>query len=372
VKRLLLIGGGHSHVEVVRRFGMAAPAGVEVILVSPEPHMPYSGMLPGYIAGHYSLGDIHIDVAALCRQAGIRYVPAEAARLDLARRTVDCGTGGEMEFDVLSLNLGSTPDASVPGSLAHAIPVKPVPRLLWGWEHILAAARREPQSVVVVGGGAGGVELALAMEYRLRTECPPGTTLAVVTDGATILPGHPRAAHSAFVKFLARRAIALHIEARVNAVEAGGLRLESGARIAARWIIWAISASAPPWLAASGLATDARGFVSVDDTLRSTSHSCVFGSGDCVQFAHRSLSKSGLYAVRQGPVLATNLRNAVGGAPLQRYFPQRRSLALISTGGRHAVATWGSIALGGRWAWRWKDWIDRRFMATYRVAARAC
>jgi selenide,water dikinase len=369
VKRLLLIGGGHSHVEVVRRFGIDPPADAEVTLVSPERHMSYSGMLPGYLAGHYGFNDVHIDLERLCRRARIRFVPAEAAGLDLASRTLRYRDGVTAGFDILSLDIGSTPDASAPGASSHAIMVKPVSRLLASWERIRAAARQSPQSIVIVGGGAGGVELALAIEYRLRKEGLRGTTLAVVTDSAILLPQHPPAAGRALAGCLARRAITLHCGSRVEALEAGVLRLQNGKRVAAGWIVWATSASASPWLCASGLSTDARGFILVDDTLRSTSHPFVFASGDCAQLAHHSLPRSGVYAVRQAPVLAWNLRSAVRGAPLGRYIPQRRSLALISTGGRHAVATWGPIVFSGRWVWRWKDRIDRRFMATYHAAA---
>lgn len=365
MKRLLLVGGGHSHVEVVRRFGIVPPPGTEVTLISSERHMPYSGMLPGHIAGHYGFHDMHVDLERLCRFAGIRFAVNEATGLDPIRRLLHCRDGGVAAFDILSLDIGSTPDV-VPGAATYAISVKPVPRLLQAWERILLAARQTPQSIVIVGGGAGGVELALAMEHRLRNERLRETTLAVVTDHQTLLPQHPPAAARLLERCLEHRAIALHRGSRVEAVEDGALLLQNGRRLAARWVVWATSASAQPWPASGGLETDARGFVMVDDTLRSTSHPCVFASGDCAHVAHRSLPKSGVYAVRQGPVLAENLKRAARGAGLERYHPQRRALALISTGDRHAVATWGRLAFSGQWVWRWKDRIDRRFMAAFR------
>lgn len=354
--------------EVVRRLGLVPPAGAEVTLASPERHVAYSGMLPGHVAGHYGFDEVHIDLERLCHRTGVPFVLAEADGLDLARREIHYRDGEKAQFDFLSLDIGSAPDATVPGASTHAISVKPASRLLAAWEKIMAAAAHSPQSIVIVGGGAGGVELALAMEHRLG-KTGRGTLLAVVTDSGTVLPQHSRAARNALTSLLAQRGISLHCGTRVTAVDAGVLRLESGAHLAARWIVWATSASAYPWLAASGLATDDRGFVLVDDTLRSTSHPCVFASGDCAHLVHHSLPKSGVYAVRQGPVLAGNLRNVVQDAPLERYIPQRRALALISTGGRHAVATWGPFAFSGRWVWLWKNRIDRRFLATYHAAA---
>lgn len=369
MKRLLLIGGGHSHVEVVRRFGGAPFPGAEVTLVNPERHATYSGMLPGHVAGHYGFDDVHIDLERLCHRARVRFVLAEAAALDLAGGSIQYRDGAAEPFDFLSLDIGSAPDVAVPGAARHAISVKPASGLLAAWKRILATAHRSSQSIVIVGGGAGGAELALAMHHRLRTEGLTGTRLALITDTATLLPHHPRAARGAITRQLAQREIALHCGSGVARVEAGALQLENDVRLSADWIVWAISASAHPWLASSGLATDERGFVLVDDALRSTSHPFVFASGDCAHLIHHSLPKSGVYAVRQGPVLAGNLRSVVRQAPLEHYVPQRRALALISTGGQHAVATWGPFAISGRWVWRWKDRIDRRFMATYHAAA---
>lgn len=368
MKRLLLLGGGHSHIEVVRRFGAEPPAGAEITLASPAGRVAYSGMLPGHIAGHYGSEDVHIDLERLCRRARVRFVRAEAVRLDLAGRAVHYRDGAAAPFDFLSLDVGSVPDVTVPGAAAHAVSVKPPSRLLAAWREIMAVAQHSPQSIVVVGGGAGGVELALAMEHRLRTMGARETALAVVTDSATLLPWAPRAARLAFAGLLAQRGIPLRCGSRVTAVEAGALQLENGTRLLASWIVWATSASAHPWLAGSGLATDDRGFVLVDDALRSTSHPYVFASGDCAHLVNHSLPKSGVYAVRQAPALARNLRDVMRGAVLARYRPQRRSLALVSTGDRQAVAIWGRFAVSGKWVWRWKDRIDRRFMATYHAA----
>jgi selenide,water dikinase len=369
VKRLLLVGGGHSHVEVVRRFGAAPPAGAETMLVSPWRHAPYSGMLPGLIAGHYDFHECHIDLEQLCRAARLTFRRAEVAALDPARGIARFADGGECAFDLLSLDVGSLPDAlAVPGASRHAVAVKPVAGLLAAWDGILAAARAAPQRIAVVGGGAGGVELAAAMHHRLRAEGLADSRLAVVTDTPGILPGHPAAARRIFERLFAERGVRLHCGSPVVEVSAGALRLMSGARVGADRIIWATSATAPRWLAESGLEVDSHGFVRVGPTLRSTSHKGVFAAGDCASLLDRPLPKAGVYAVRQGPPLAENLRRALAGQPLVRYAPQRRALALIGTGDRRAVATWGPFALGGAWLWRWKDRIDRRFMARYRSA----
>ncbi len=365
--RLLLAGGGHSHIEVVRRFGTAFPPDAEVVLVNPGRHAAYSGMLPGLIAGHYGFDDSHIDLEALCRSAAVTFRRAEVSGLDLARNRALLENGGELPFDRLSLDVGSTPDTAgmTAGESRHVIPVKPVSTLLAGLESILAAARRETQRVVIVGGGAGGVELALAVHHRLQDS--RAARVSLVTDTRVLLPSHPPAARRIFERLFAERGIGLLAGSRAVATEAGALRLENGTRVAADWILWATLAAAPAWLAASGLATDARGFILVNDALQSVSHLNVFAAGDCASLAGHALQKSGVYAVRQGPVLAANLRNALAGQPLLPYSPQRFALSLISTGDRRAVASWGPVVVEGGWVWRWKDRIDRRFVATYRA-----
>lgn len=350
----------------MRRLGSAPTRGADVILVSPDRYTSYSGMLPGLIAGHYGFHDCHIDLEPLCRAARVTFERAEVTGLDLARNRACFRNGGEQAFDLLSLDIGSTPDtAPAPGALHHAVSVKPVAALLAAWEKMIAAARLAPQSFAIVGGGAGGVELAAAMRHRLQAEGAVASRLSVVTDAPVILPAHPPGVRRVFERLFAERGIALHCASRVVKVEAGVLHLENGACLGFDWIVWATAASAHAWLRSSGLVTDARGFVTVDDTLRSVSHPHVFAAGDCASLVNRSVPKSGVYAVRQGPPLAENLRRALAGMPLIRYSPQRRALALISTGGRRAVASWDGMALNGRWVWRWKDRIDRGFVKRY-------
>lgn len=351
---------------MVRRLRRAPLAGTAVTLVSRERHLVYTGMVPGLIAGHYPYEACCIDLERLCRAADVSFVEAEIVAADLGRCRVRCTGGRDWDFDLLSLDVGAVPDLEgVRGAREHALAAKPVDRLLAGWTALLAAAEREPQSVLVVGGGAGGVELALAMAHRLYRAGVRDTRIALATGDASVLASHPPAARRWLSEALARRGIAVHAGCRVTAVEAGAVRVADGARLSATWVVWAGSAAAPRWLAQGGLACDSRGFVAVDETLRSLSHDNVFAAGDCASIAGHPRPKAGVYAVRAGPPLADNLRRTLAGAPLRRYRPQRHALALISTGERLAVATWNGFALRGAWAWRWKDWIDRRFVARY-------
>lgn len=369
MKRILLVGGGHSHIEVLRRFGRAPAPGVELVLVSPHRWTPYSGMLPGLVAGHYTFDAAHIDLERVARFARARFLPTIATALDPPGRTATLADGARLEFDLVSLDVGSAPaTAGIPGAREHALGVKPVDAFLGAWDAFLERARTgELKRAVVVGGGAAGIEMVLAMQHRVAgvTGRPDAVEWQLVTDVDVLLPAHNERVRRIFRRILALREVEVHLSSRVVRVERGTVFAANGYRVAGDAVVWATGAAASPRFAASGLAVDDRGFVAVDETLRSTSHPHVFAAGDCATMVGHPRPKSGVYAVRQGPPLARNLRAAAAGRALERYVPQVEALALISTGDRYAVATRGGWALEGRWVWRWKDRIDRRFMRRY-------
>jgi selenide,water dikinase len=366
MKRLLLVGGGHSHVEVLRRFALRPVDGVELVLVSAGRFTPYSGMLPGLVAGHYSFEQSHIDLERLAAWGKARFLCDCVTGLDLQARRAQCEIGGALDYDLLSLDVGSTPPiADIRGAQRYGVPVKPVERLLAAWDEVLADAGRRAVHVLTVGGGAGGVELTLSMQYRAR-QAGARAAFCVVTDSAAILPGHSAGARRRMERALRTRDVACRVGTRVTEIDAGIARLADGGTCAADHVIWATGASAPAWLRGAGLATDRNGFALVRETLQSCSHPEVFAAGDVATIEQHPRPKSGVFAVREGPPLAENLRRALTGTRLERHVPQRVALALISTGDRHAIASWGPLAWEGGWVWRWKDRIDRGFVAKYR------
>jgi selenide,water dikinase len=370
VKRLLLVGGGHAHLEVLRRFGRAPLAGAELVLVSPHRLAPYSGMLPGLVAGHYDHAAAHVDLEQLARTAGARFLPTLAASVDPRRQVAALADGSSLEFDLVSLDVGSAPAvAGVPGAAEHTLGVKPVERFLRTWEGWRERVRAGTlRRLLVVGGGAGGVETVLAMHYRLARELGDADAVAcaLATDVDRLLPAHPPRVHAILARILAGRGIRLHLAAPAAKVEPGAVTTATGERIEADAIVWTTGAAAPAWLRTLGVTLDPTGFIAVNESLRSISDERVFATGDCATMVGHPRPRSGVYAVRQGPPLAANLRAALEGRPLAGYVPQPRTLALISTGDRYAVASRGGWAAEGRWVWRWKDWIDRRFVARYR------
>ena len=388
---LVLLGAGHAHLAVLRAFGMRPVPGVRLTLVTPQPEAAYSGMLPGVVAGLYRAEQAQVELYPLVRFAGARIFLCAASGLDLARREVLCEGRPPVGFDLLSLDVGATPRiADVEGARALAVPLKPIAGLLSRIEAILAraGARGGAARVAVVGGGAGGTELAFALARRLREAAPDGVATEVtLLTGSGLLPGLARDAQRRVRALAAAQGLAIR-DARVVGVEADDpapgrpgpdadtgdrppcgkrVRLEGGATLAVDEVVWATQAASPGWLRGTGLALDPDGFVAVDATLRATGRGDVFAAGDVASFGPRGLPKSGVYAVRAGPVLAHNLRAVLLGRRLRRFRPQRHALHLLSAGGRHAVGTRNGVTLEGGWLWRWKDRLDRRFVDRFNV-----
>ncbi len=374
LKDLVLIGGGHSHVAVLKRFGMKPIDGLQITLITRDVHTPYSGMLPGYIAGHYTYDESHIDLRPLASFAGARLIHASANFIDLENKQVHCDGRPSFRYDVLSINTGSTPSQiEVPGSEQFTIPVKPINEFLVGWDEVMQQVQRKKGNaqIVIVGAGAGGVELSLSTQFHLQKMLAQhslpnnGLQFHVVSSGDTILPTHNRSVQKQFYRVLAERGIKVHLSDKAKRVDENLLELDSGETLQADTIFWTTHASAPSWFKESGLAVDEQGFIQVNDSLRSVSHENVFAAGDVASVVNFPRPKSGVFAVRQGKPLHKNIRRALTNRPLKRHVPQIDFLSLISTGNQYAIASRGNFAWQGAWVWKLKDHIDRKFMRKY-------
>lgn len=373
LRDVVLVGGGHSHAVVLRRFAMRPEPGVRLTLICNTLDTPYSGMLPGYIAGHYDFDAVHIDLPRLAAVAGARFFHDEVVGLDRANGQVLCRHRPPVPYDLCAINTGSTPQvARVPGASEHTHPVKPIQQFNARWLDLLAQVRHRAgtHTLAVVGGGAGGVELALAMQFRLSQELqalgrdPNTLVMHLLTRDAEVMSTHNARVRQRFTQVLAQRGIHLHTQADVQQVTGNCLLMADGRTLAADHTVWATQAGGPAWLASTGLALDADGFVQTNAQLQS-SDPRVFAAGDVASFTERPLEKAGVFAVRMGRPLADNLRRALRGEPLRAYRPQRHWLALISTGDRYAVASRGPWSAAGGWLWRWKNHIDQGFMRQF-------
>jgi len=355
-KHLLLLGAGHAHVEVLRDLARDPIPGLRITVMSRERFSPYSGMLPGVIAGHYAAREALIDAPALTPRAGGTFVHDSAIAIDPTLRLVRGESGTTLEYDLLSIDIGATPSLDTEGAAEHALPVKPIDALLERFAAIEAA-----ESFAVVGGGAAGLEIALALRAWHRGP------ITLTTGLLGLLPGLPEGARRRAAAALARHDIALSEGHPVARVTAGVLHFDARPPIAAEALLWCTGASAPRLLAESGLPCDRHGFVHVQAGLDVPGHPAIFAAGDAASFLPRPLPKSGVHAVRQGPALAANLRRVLAGRVPLPFRPQRHTLMLLSTGDGRAIGTRNGFVAEGRWVWRWKNRIDRAFMRRYSV-----
>jgi len=386
----VLLGGGHSHLAVVAAAGQWTAA-AEVTLVSPDVRTAYSGMVPGVIAGHYAIDDCLIDVARLAARSKVRFLQAAATGLDPLRRIVRLDDGGTLDYDLLSIDVGATP--RIPDAVAGAVlhgqcggltlaPCKPFPLLIERLDRFFASLPGQPGPIeaCVVGAGLAGIEVALALAFRLRHR--PSTRIRLLSGEARLLPAAAHGIGSALERACHEAGVEVVPDCRIATVEPPGtLVAADGRRFPARLALFATGAAAPAWLAHSGLMLDPRGFIAVEPTLASVSHPEVFAAGDCASVLQHPRPKAGVYAVRQGLPLADNLRRALAGERPVPFSPQREALALAALGPRSAIAIRNGWALGGpagrRWLghglsgrlsrqlWRWKDRIDQAFVGRY-------
>jgi selenide,water dikinase len=367
MNELLLLGGGHAHVEVLRAFALQPVDGWRITLVSPFPRLIYSGMVPGVIAGHYALDDCAIDLAALCKRAGAVFRKTSASLVDPSRREVALADGRSAGYDLLSLDIGAKVGLGrARGVEQHAVVIRPLEHAVEAWDRVVARATRGSLgSVTVVGAGAAGVEIALAMDHRLKAIAAGHAPHVRVIGDADPLSALPRDARTLLLKAVREKGIGLHAGHAVTEVGADFVRLEGGLQFASDATFWATGPAAPDLVRDSGFGADERGYLLTNDLLQSVSHPDVFAAGDCATQQGRERARAGVFAVRAAPLLAANLRAAMTEAKLVPHITGRRYLALVSTGDRNAVGFWNGFAWGGAWAWRWKDRIDRNFVAKY-------
>lgn len=368
MKRLLLAGGGHAHVHVLQAAAREPFAGAALTLVTPFARQMYSGMLPGFVAGHYRVEQCAIPLPALAAAARVDLIEGRVTALDASRREATLADGRILPYDLLSLDTGPVMDRDlIPGAREHALFLRPVEHFVQLYARVLEQAARRALDVAVVGGGAGGFELALALAWRLQ-QMEAGSRVSLVAGAAGPLPSFGPAVRAHAIAALKRARVTV-LPFACTEIGSGFLRLDNGTRLACDVPLLAIGTQAPPWLADSGLALDERGFVATGPTLQSASHPEVFAAGDVATRTDAPHPKSGVHAVRAGPPLALNLRRVLGGGTLESHTPQRRTLYLLATGGRHAIASWGGLALAGGWVWHWKDRIDRGFVQRYTLTS---
>ncbi|MDX1490200.1 MAG: selenide, water dikinase SelD [Pseudohongiellaceae bacterium] len=375
-KHLVLLGGGHSHLSVLMEFAKNPLPGLAITLISKDIVTPYSGAMPAFIRGDIDFDSMHIDLRPLAKMAGARIISAKVNQIDTEAKLIKCDHRPDIEFDILSINIGSTPSAElIEGARENALAVKPIRHFLGHWQKLIDEIPKEDNSqrnIAVVGGGAASVELALAMQTRLSESLNSNSpTITLLCKGPHLLAQHNSKAQKLALSALERRGVKVLLKRKVirvtpNSIEYTNTDSHEGSKsLAVDYTILTTGASAPKWLQSTGLTLDSHGFILVNQSLQSLSHPDIFAAGDIASIEHFARPKSGVYAVRQGAPLAINLRRHAAGLSLKRHVPQKQALALLSIDAKTAIAVRGSFVLQGNLAARLKNWIDQGFVAKY-------
>lgn len=379
IKKLLLLGAGQAHLEVLASLGRHRPGNLDVTLLTPYAHQTCGGMTPGFVAGLHSEGDCRIPLEPLLHAAGARWVQGRGSGIDTTARTVNvtatqdaASSPALLPYDLLSIDTGTVLDralleARIPGAATHALALRPIEAFTALWPQVMAFAQSQAVSLAVVGAEADGIELVFAAEQGIRAHGMPGARFTLITGGTEVGATLPAGMRQRVLRQLKRRGITVLREA-CTGIREGEVHLGNGARLACDVPLLAIGTHPPTWLQDSGLALSDSGQVLVNDCQQSTSHANVFATGDVARRADRPPPKSGGYTLRAGPPLAHNLLAAHEGQALQAHRPPPHTLQLLSCGVGHAIASCGPLHGEGGWVWRWKNRIDQRFVTRYRRA----
>lgn len=374
-KKLLLLGAGHAQVQLLHRLLENPLHDVDVTLVTPYLRQIYSGMVPGWLAGHYALDDCVIALPELIKRAKVRHVQASVLSMNAAQQSVTLSNGELIRYDVASINTGAVldmdrVDALIPGAKQHAIFVRPLENFVVQWQALQQTSKQSlqatktPQNLCIIGGGAAGIEISMAMRHAIKQQATQITLIA----GKNLAGNYSKSVQRRIRQALAQQQIQV-IDAQANHIVADHIGLDNGQTVHNAQVILALGAQAPAWLQTSDLWLNQQGFIQVTPTQQSASHANVFAAGDVSNRMDEPHPKSGVYAVRAGPVLASNIIAMLRNEPLQNYQTQQRSLNLLACGEQYAIASWGSFHAEGRWVWRWKDRIDRAFIQKYSIAS---
>ncbi len=355
---LVLVGGGHTHALFLRMWAMRPLPGVRVTVINPKPAAAYSGMLPGFVAGHYARDELDIDLVRLARAANARLVLGAATSIDRENKLVHVNGRVPLAYDVASIDVGITSKMNeLPGFAAHGTPAKPLEAFADRWA--VVCEQPKDRKIAVIGGGIAGVELALAMQHRLRDSSPQVT----IFDRSDALSAQTSKGSRITRKALAAANITLIENADIAKVASDRIILSDGTEHCADFVVGAAGATPHPWLSDIGV-DHQEGFLSISRTLQ-TSDPDIFAVGDCNYMPFAPRPKAGVYAVRQAPVLHDNVRAALTGGAMRAFHPQKDYLKLVSLGDKIALAEKFGTAFVGPSLWSMKDSIDTKFMRQF-------
>lgn len=370
-KHLLLMGAGHAHLTVLQKISEIVDKGHVVTVVGPGEHHYYSGMGPGMLGGYYAPEHIRFPVKRLTEKGGGTFLLDRVVELKPDERKVVLESGGCVEYDAASCNLGSVVPALGEGEAkkGEAIyPVKPIENLLSGRRRILGLVHGGGSRIIVLGGGPAAVEVA-GNAWRAARQClqaKGGKMPAIrILAGRGLLRRYPDKVAKLARESLENRDIEINEDGYVERIDTEGVTLENGQFHRAEAVFVALGTKPPALFRDAGLPVGPDGGLSVNEYLQCVDHPELFGGGDCIHFKPRPIDRVGVHAVKQNPILYRNLMAVLEGGGLEEFEPQSKYMLIFNLGDGTGLLWRGGFACRNRPSFWLKNWIDKRFIREY-------
>ena len=362
---LVLIGAGHTNCLFMKMWAMKSNPSLRVTLINPDPISSYTGMLPSLVAGLCTKADAQINLFGLCRAIGARLIIDSVEKIDRKKSQLICNTGRIVNYDLLSINIGSSSIPLINGFKEFGCSVRPLAAFQERWEKFLQSVNvKSPPVICIIGGGLASIELSFAMDIRLKKTGIERFKIKIFERGKAF--GKLSSNQQRYLKSKAKlRKIEIIENAIIKEVLSNGLMQKSGKFVHADFVVSCIGPN-PNDLFKRSKIENKDGYGSVDKTLRVIGFENAFAVGDCANFPSQVVDKSGVYAVRQAPILYKNILKLSRSEELVQFKPQSDYLKLIVYDSTSAIFLRNGLAFSAKWVWSLKNFIDKKFIKNFK------
>lgn len=346
-KKLVIVGGGHASLPLIKMGKKWRSYGLDITLISENPYLIYSGALPQFMGGFYEWSQTAIDLKELAKAYGVSFIEARIVTIDKDKKRVESREGESFNFDILVINFGA--ETTKFTSQDVTVPVKPMDRLLTLREDL---QNKRIDSLLIAGGGAAGAELALNISHPASCSSPE---ITVLDSGERLLSSFPRNLSEKVSETLKGRSV----EIKLNTPYEPGMAGDFDS------VLMAVGNRPVSESITHSLTEGAGGRILTDRSLRVQGCDTIFAAGDTADVAGQNYQAIGVHAVKQGVVLRQNIYSLLTGSALQEYKPYPVNPLIISNGPDHAYFVMGSLLFDGRWAAVLKYILDMNWLEKY-------
>lgn len=365
IKTILMIGGGHGHLYLLKQLMTEKIPGYRIVLISEGRRQYYSGMAAAYMEDIYTDQDISVDLKKICDAGHVTFIEGIVEFVEPVKKYVVTQDGTKHYFDLASFDTGSrTMIEHIPGAGQFGKKVKPLEELS-EIKSMIKTSTINKTRIVIIGGGSSSVELSLAIKkYGMKQKKELEVT--VISGNSGILSDYKMKLRKIGEKKLRKEKVNVIKGTRVTAIKKNDILMTAGMTMPFDLVLLATGSTAHPLYKVSGLKTDKKGYMMVNPYLQNVAYPYIFGIGDCIAFEdYTYVKKVGVYAVREAEFLWTNLNNFINNEELMAYKPQKKYLSILSLGDKIGVLEFHGIVAAGKWVWQLKNRIDVSFIKQF-------